>query len=1280
MGTNPSPAPGRVCSVFNDCVDINDSYEFDCEFVNIVNNTNESLTLEATLLERLDKIDMVIGLQTIIPNDLVNKMLRHRSRTALRADRHTTTRPGTESAASLEYDTPVRCCPTCVTPGPASVAKRQKREESASRERQRVADAAALIAQIEAFQALYSDNCTTSGTATAADAAFLPGLPDGEPVSTIPKQAHGLPGLPDDRSASHPCGKRTARDPEGDSETTALHRDRPVASALNDRVARSCELCSLIVDKSVLLTPEPQIEEIDEPESLDFDDIPTEGDVKSDIELPGPNQIFGSEPMQASISELCRKYSDIFSSNVKENPARVRPFEIEVDGTEWKIPASRRAPRPQSHEKTTALKGMVEDMMRRKVIRHSNAEHASQVLLVVKKNTKKLRLCIDYRELNEICKTDSWPIPNILDLLNRIGDKKPRFFGIMDLTSGYHQAPMSEACKKLTAFVTAFGVFEWNRVPMGLKAAGSYFQRTMVTQVLTGLIFNICECYLDDIITYGGSEEEFLTNLEAVFARLRQYNVTLNPAKCKFGMSEIEYVGHVINVEGRTFTRDKLDSVVNFPQPKSQKEMKSFLGLANYFRLHIRNHTEVVAPLEATVNPYKKSQPVRWTESMDKAFTEIKELINACPKLYFFDSRAPVFLQTDASMRGIGAYLFQVIDGKEVPIEFLSKAFTREQTRWSTPEQEAYAIFYALRKWNHLLQDVKFTLQTDHRNLVYMNRTDSSAKVRRWKMLIQEYDFVIEHIPGVRNIVADAFSRLCPEPVDQATPNEESLHSEFVAFLEEMALEDEFLENYTGPDKLRGIEQIWAMDDEQPKPTIEVSLPQSIYDQIKQVHNSTAGHGGVRRTLAKLKGNGAGFSHMEDCVKKFIRECPLCQKTSQRKVASTTLPFTLATTVAMQSLSVDSIGPLPEDEEGYKHILVIIDKFSRWVSLYPLRTLEATETADALIQHCGIFGAPACIDTDGGSQFKSVVDEVISIIGARHNVAIAHSHQESGIVERANKEVMRYLRGFVFEQSVEAGWKSYLPFTQRICNSEVVQHLGVTPATIIFGGAIDLNRGILKPNEWVESHEHDRLSGYANKLIEAQKAAIEYAAKRQKQTDDRHLAERTGKMSSQVTEFAAGTRVLMEYPNDGFLMRPRPPNKLLTPLRGPLIVISNNGPAYTLRDETTTNLIVAHVSRLREFFHDKERVNPVEIAMKDTDQFLVESILDHRGYSGHRNDRKTSRLEFLVKWVGYPEPEWLPWRNLYANSIAHDYMKLHPTLRKVIPKRYLQEMDGQDDS
>jgi hypothetical protein len=921
-------------------------------------------------------------------------------------------------------------------------------------------------------------------------------------------------------------------------------------------------------------------EEIDEPpSSLDLEDVTVHDTSQNNSELPGNENIFGSESLQARIRALCLTYKDIFSSKVRDTPALMEPMTLAVDGTKWSIPAARRAPRPQSTEKMAALKEMVDNLLRLKVIRASSAAHASQVLLVKKNGSTKLRFCIDYRELNEVSQSEGWPIPNIRQLLDRIGAKKAKFFAVMDLTSGYHQAPMSESSKLYTAFTTAFGIFEWNRVPMGLKAACSYFQRTMTSQVLLGLIMNICECYLDDIITYGDSEESFMSNLERIFERLRERKITLNPAKCRFGMEEIEYVGHVINDRGVTFTRDKLDSVVNFPKPTIQKELKSFLGLANYFRVHIKNHSDVVQHLDEACNPYRRNQRLVWTDAMTEDFEKIKELIDACPQLYFFSPDAPVFLQTDASMNGIGAYLFQKVDGKEVPIEFLSKSFTREQTRWSTPEQEAYAIFYALRKWDHLLCDIKFTLQTDHKNLIYVN-LEGSAKVRRWKLLMQEYNFDIEHVAGVDNVVADAFSRLCAltEPKnDQMTL---AINDEYVCFLDLMRDEDTVLRDYEGPDHYRAIEQLWSLDEECYAVNTDVALSQSVIDSIRRVHNKEAGHGGARRTIAKLNRAEISFPDMRACVEKFIKECPYCQKTSQRKVAITALPKTLASTVAMQQLHIDTIGPLPVDGQGYSFILVIIDKFSRWVSLFPLKTVTAQEAAESLIIHMGTFGVPVDIGSDGGSQFKQVIDELIAIVGATHSVTLAHSHEESGIIERANKEIMRHLRAFLFEQTIGADWRVYLPFTQRICNAEVIKHLGVSPAQIIFGAAIDLNRGIISPN--VMCNDHGELSDYVTRLRIVQAATIKYAAQMQTDRDEKVILTKTAALKSAITEFEAGSYVLLEYPSDGFLMTPRPPNKLMTNLKGPLQVVSNVGPTYTLRDLVTTKTVFTHVSRLRK--------------------------------------------------------------------------------------------------
>ena len=296
---------------------------------------------------------------------------------------------------------------------------------------------------------------------------------------------------------------------------------------------------------------------------------------------------------------------------------------------------------------------------------------------------------------------------------------------------------------------------------MGLKGAPSYFQRILATIVLVSLIHVILELYIDDIIVHGKTEQKFLQRLEKTLRRLLQYGITANPVKCKFGLSEVDYVGHVIDPTGLTFSLDKRDKVLNFPLPQNMKHLRSYIGLCNYFRDHVDHHSEIMLPLQDMLIQYEKSKKLEWTPEAIAAFERSKNAIADCAKLYFLrdDIRNnPVFLMTDASDYGLGAYLYQVVDGKETPIQFISKTFDETQLKWSTNEKEAYAIIYAIRKLEPLLRDIYFTLKTDHKNLVYIC-DHASAKVGRWKMELQEYNFDVEHVPGVENIVADSCSR-----------------------------------------------------------------------------------------------------------------------------------------------------------------------------------------------------------------------------------------------------------------------------------------------------------------------------------------------------------------------------------------------------------------------------------------------------------------------------------------------------------------------------------------
>ena len=986
----------------------------------------------------------------------------------------------------------------------------------------------------------------------------------------------------------------------------------------------------------------------------------------------------GSESMRARLREVCRRYIIIFRREVGSDPALLPPMELEIDADKLRRTRSaRNTPRPQSPTKLMELKKMIEDLLRLGVLRVSTAETGSQVLLVAKKGTKKLRFCIDFRALNDATTNPSgWPIPNIGEMLQRLGAHRPKFFGVMDLTAGFHQAPLSESAKRWTAFTTAFGMFEWNRVPMGLKGAPSYFQHMMMVHVLGDLLQKAVEVYLDDFIVFGVDEDEFIANVEAVFERCLKAKITLNPDKCRFGLEEIEYVGHTINQDGLTFERARLDRILEIPKPTTKGAMKIFLGACNYFHAHVKGMSVLEAPLQelcggdATYTKKMRAKPLVWNAEADAAFEAIMKAIDACPTLFFVNPEWKIYLQTDASEYGLGAYLFQVDPADpEIhrPIEFLSKTFSKAQKRWGIPDKEAYAIFYALQKWEHLLRDNEFILETDHKNLTYLNYAGSD-KVKRWKMLIQEFKFDIQFIKGVDNIVSDAWSRLCSytatgvDPDDVSStwaagggPSEELDSLEFRVDVEaRMEMEAEF--PIIDVSSAFSFEELCAME-------VEYNIDPKIREQLLTVHNAVSGHVGLKRTVNRLKRKGVKCKHMRGMALRFIRECSFCQKQCYLKSLKHSVPYTVSSQRVMQRLGIDTIGPMEADRYGFQHILVIIDSFSRWVMCYPLRSTSAEEFIRAFLQHCGTFGRPLEILTDNGSQLKNAqVEEFVLLLHTQHLFTVAYSKQENSMVERANKEIFRYIRSMAFEENSRDCWSDYLPFAQRICNAEVVSSLGVSPAQIMFGNAVDLDRGILTPNVMLPEHSHADMSEYVNGLVEAQRRAINVANEVQGAKDSKHMATAP---KHPITEFGVGSYVTTSYPAG---LKGGPPSKLMTHRKGPLLVVSKKGSFYTLMDLIEKKTITVHIDHLEEFRYDKAHVDPAFIAAKDTCEFFVESVLDHEPKLRPTKNRKD--LEFLIKWRHYPgKDSWVPWRNLTKNEFVHEYCRQNH-MKSLIDRRY----------
>jgi len=988
-----------------------------------------------------------------------------------------------------------------------------------------------------------------------------------------------------------------------------------------------------------------------------------------------PRKVFGSDEEKRQLNAFLEEFEARFSLAVSPEPARVPPLELDIDVEKWRSSRVNQGnARTVSHKLQPVIKDQTDSMQGLSVIQVSTADRHSQVLMVPKPHTDppKWRMCNDYVFLNSCTRTqERWPLPIIPEMIQRIGRERPKYFAKMDFTSGYHQAPMSAAARIFTAFICWCGLFEWLRVPMGLKGAPSYFQRVMATIVLAGLIWiHGVELYLDDLLVHATTFPEYMTRLRKVFERLEKHNITLNPTKCEFGLSEVEYVGYVINEQGYTLSEGRKEAVFQIPRPTVGKHMKSFIGVANYFRNHIPDFGRKIAPLNAMIQNYDRTRSIAWTEEAEMSWNSIREAIRQCQTLHFVRTDCPIFLHTDASDYGIGGYLFQVVDDVEVPVAFMSKSLTEAESRWSVTEKECYAFVYMFKKYEYLLRDTYFILRTDHRNLTYVNES-ASPKVRRWKLLISEFDFGIEYLRGEDNIVADAQSRLLAR-TDQAVDT--AADGIFAAEEQNCDIRHTELGTQWGPrhpnshENARAVEctEHWAIVQalaalvEIESPELreqlhakweEVKIPSEQYKIIGKHHNSIVGHHGVERTLEKLRAppnpeNGyrptpESWVQMREHVKKFIQTCPCCQKMSRIKVQISTRGFTTASEAPMTRVSIDTLE-LPEDEEGYNAVVVIIDSFTRWVEMYACRGTGAAEAVRALISYIQTFGQPSQLLSDNGAQYASdVVAELCKILGTEHVRTIPHSHQENAIVERVNKEILRHLRALVYDDKTIGKWSKRLVFVQRILNTTVHESIGVAPCQLLFGNSIQLDSIPFLP---ISSLNFDGrpLSNWADEMLRSQDEYMRKASQIQAQQNEKHMLERT-KHLELTPGFLPGDWVKVMHPPTR--MGWRPPNKLLLDWKGPFKVLARYKGEYELWDPTKPDPLFVSEHLVERYHVDEDHSQPIEEAIKGSNKTVIEQVLDVRG-----TPRRKSTIKLLIKWSDEPEPQWFDWNSSFLHE------------------------------
>ena len=471
------------------------------------------------------------------------------------------------------------------------------------------------------------------------------------------------------------------------------------------------------------------------------------GSTPPDIDLAGTDL---SPSEQQQLLNLLVSFSTVFTTdNDPLGRTSVVKHNIQTSGPPIRQPLRRL---PQAMK--PVVEREIQKMLEQGVIQHSTSPWSSPVVMVRKKDGA-WRFCVDYRKVNAATRQDAYPLPRIDATLDSLSGSV--YFTTLDLASGYWQVELEETAKETTAFSTPDGHFEFNVMPFGLTNAPATFQRLMEC-VLAGLTTHECLIYLDDIIIFSTSFPDHLARLRGVLSRLREAGLKLKPSKCHFARKEVHYLGHVVSAIGVKPNPSKTAAVSSYPPPTNVKELRQFLGLANYYRRFIKDYSRIAEPLHQLTR--KTSKGFRWTPACHDAFDELKLRLTTAPILTYPDFSKEFILHTDASATALGAVLCQEKEGVEHVIAYWSRQLNKPERNYSTIEREALATVAAIKEFYPYLYGFPFKLFTDHNPLTALKGLkDVGGRLARWMIFLQQFSFQIKYKPGKVNSDADALSR-----------------------------------------------------------------------------------------------------------------------------------------------------------------------------------------------------------------------------------------------------------------------------------------------------------------------------------------------------------------------------------------------------------------------------------------------------------------------------------------------------------------------------------------
>ena len=747
--------------------------------------------------------------------------------------------------------------------------------------------------------------------------------------------------------------------------------------------------------------------------------------------------------------------------------------------------------RPIPHNAKERFKALLFDLLKSKLIRYSDSGWRSPINLVDKPDGS-LRMTLDYKKLNAVTIKDAYPLPNIADMYSLLA--KAVVYSKFDLASGYYQIQMDPESRKYTAFGCEFGLFEFNVLSMGLTNAVATFARVM-NEILKDYIGVFVLVYIDDILIYSASIEEHIKHVRIIISVLAKYGFKVKPSKCDLFKQSVKFLGHVISPRGLEPNPDLVSALYQTPVPSTLKQVKSFVGLATYYRKFIKNFSVIASPLYA-VKEISKNK-IEWTKECQTAYDTLRDILASDLVLVIPDFDKPFSLATDSSDYGMGAVLAQTHGDQERPVAYFSKSLSKAERNYSTSEKELYAIVASMEHFKHYLYGKRFTVYSDHKPLSWLLTCEKpSQQLARWLIRIERFNFEIVYKEGPKNGNADGLSRMPPDikdGEDQASnePEEEtngdyiicnlSVEAAINLFSEEQKQEQlmdpdikwiyELVEKHgeakpaidsfdtlNQKDLFSVYESLTIKEeniyrqvqDEFDRSFTQFLLPESQVDMVlRNMHESQfSGHLGIDKTWQRIKDR-FYFPNMRSRIRKFVQECDKCQKIKSTKQLTAPLK-PIRSTRPRQIITTDITGPLPTTTRNNNCILVVCDHFSKYTVAYAMPNQLASTVANSLVKYFCIFGLPEAILSDRGTNFQSaLVSELLDLLDIHRLRTTAFHSMGNGQVEKFNRTIKDMLTAYIAEEQND--WDAYLDQLTFAYNSASHAATGFSPFEVHFG-------------------------------------------------------------------------------------------------------------------------------------------------------------------------------------------------------------------------------------